>query len=341
EHAKAVASHLGTQHTELYVSADDALAVVPKLSAIWDEPFSDSSQIPTYLVSRLTRQSVTVSLSGDGGDELFGGYNRYTTAMRIWDHARHVPRPLRTMLGRVMTTPAAATAARAVAGVLPERVRPLGFVDRLPKVGRLLLEDSAEGMYQRLIAGGGDARELLRGDFDDHALAGWEATDWPDFRQFMMYADTLNYLPDDILVKVDRASMAVSLETRAPFLDYRVAEYAWRLPMSARIRNGVGKHIIREILERYVPRSLTDRPKMGFAMPVSSWLSGALRPWAESLLAADRLDREGLFDPIHVQSLWRDYLAGRTGLQDALWSILMFQAWWEENRPASPRGGLS
>lgn len=332
EHARAVANHLGTRHTDLYVSATDALAVVPNLARMWDEPFSDSSQIPTYLVSAMTREHVTVSLSGDGGDELFGGYNRYNAGMSLWRGGQRLPRPVRGAAAAAAGSPQALGAANAAARILPARFKPLGLADRLHKVRDLLGEDTVEGMYRRLISSGMEPDEVLKGGWQE-APGGPTASGWADGRQFMMYTDTLTYLPDDVLVKVDRASMAVSLEARAPFLDHRVVEYAWRLPMSAKIRGRVSKYILKEVLARHVPRNLTDRPKMGFAIPVGQWLRGPLRAWAEDLLAEDRVARDGFFQPAVVSALWRDYLAGQTGLQARLWSLLMFQDWWVEHQP--------
>lgn len=332
-HAKAVAEHLGTDHTELYVTASDALATVPRLASIWDEPFSDSSQIPTYLISALTRQHVTVSLSGDAGDELFGGYNRYVSGMRLWNAAERMPMLLRRAVAASLNHPASLKAASASMGLLPSRHRQLGLADRLPKIGQLLAEASPEGVYRRLVSNVVDPERIVLGGHEPRA-ASIDAPDFADFRQKMMYIDTMTYLPDDILVKVDRASMAVSLETRAPFLDYRVVEYAWRLPMSAKIRDGKGKHILREALYRHVPQALIERPKMGFAVPIEQWLTGVLRPWAEDLLDEGRLRREGFFDPVRVRALWNEQLSGRHRWHSQLWSILMFQAWWAEHQPA-------
>lgn len=340
EHAKAVANHLGTRHTELYVSAADALAVVPSLASMWDEPFSDPSQIPTYLVSAMTREHVTVSLSGDGGDELFGGYNRYNVGMRLWRGGQRIPRPLRRAAAASASSLAALAAANAAVRLFPARVRPMGLADRLHKVGDVLGEDTIEGVYRRLTRSGMDPDQVLQGGW--HEAAGEPSvSDWPDVRQFMMYTDARTYLPDDVLVKVDRASMAVGLEARAPFLDYRVVEYAWRLPMSAKVRGGVSKHILREVLARHVPRSLTERPKMGFAIPVGDWLRGPLRMWAEDLLAEERVARDGFFRPAAVSALWRDYQAGKSGLQAGLWGLLMFQAWWAENQPRPVRAAAA
>jgi asparagine synthase (glutamine-hydrolysing) len=337
-HAKSVAEHLGTDHTELYVTAGDALAIVPRLGSIWDEPFSDPSQIPTYLISALTRQHVTVSLSGDGGDELFGGYNRYVSGMQLWNVAQRFPMQLRKVVAAGLAHPACLKAVSSMMGLLPSRHRHLGLADRLPKIGQLFGEASPEGVYRRLVSNVIDPERIVLGGREPSAVSIADAPAFADFRQKMMFIDTVTYLPDDILVKVDRASMAVSLETRVPFLDYRVLEFAWRLPMSTKIRDGIGKHILREVLYRHVPRALVERPKMGFAIPMEQWLAGPLRPWAEDLLDEERLRREGFFDADRVRALWLDHISGRQRLHNQLWSILMFQAWWAEHRHQAATG---
>jgi len=328
EHAKAVAAHLGTDHTELYVTSDDALALVPRLSSIWDEPFSDSSQIPTYLVSELTGRHVTVSLSGDGGDELFGGYNRYVHGMRIWDAIGWAPYPARSFIARALAAPITGKAAAAALWPIP-RYRTLQLPDRLPKIAEVVGERSPQSVYKMLVSHFKSPERLVIDSEEPPTLLTREAPAFGDFRQTMMYIDTLTYLPDDILAKVDRASMAVSLEARVPFLDHRVVEFAWRLPLSAKIRNGQGKYILREVLSRYVPRSLFARPKMGFGVPIAAWLRGPLRDWAEALIDPTRLRDEGYLNPDEVRRLWNEFLAGSRH-HYRLWNILIFQAWLAE-----------
>ena len=328
-HAKAVTEHLGTDHTELYVTPEDALALIPRLPSIWDEPFSDSSQLPTYLVSELTRRHVKVSLSGDAGDELFGGYNRYFLAPRIWGAMSMLPHPLRRLLAGALRAPLTGRAAAALLSPL-RQYRTLNLPDRLPKVAEIVAERSREGVYRRLVSHFSNPEALVIGGRETEAPWAADMPQFGDFRQTMMYIDTLTYLPDDILTKVDRASMAVSLEGRIPFLDHRVVEFAWRLPLSAKIRAGRGKHILREVLYRHVPKSLIERPKMGFGVPIDEWLRGPLRDWAESLLDAGRLQQEGFFQAKPIRQLWSDHLSGRRRWHYHLWDILMFQAWLQE-----------
>jgi asparagine synthase (glutamine-hydrolysing) len=333
-HAKAVAKHLGTDHTELYVSPGDAIGLVPRLPAIWDEPFSDSSQLPTFLISELTRRHVTVSLSGDAGDELFGGYNRYFMAPRIWGGMSRVPYWARGLLAGALRAPLTGRTAAAVLSPF-RRYRTLNLRDRLPKVADVIGERSREAVYRRLISHFTDPASLVVGGREPETALTAAAPAFGDFRQTMMFLDTLTYLPDDILAKVDRASMAVSLEGRIPFLDHRVVEFAWQLPVSAKIRNGRGKHILREVLYRHVPKALVERPKMGFGVPIDDWLRGSLRQWAEDLLDPQRMREEGFLDPGPIQRLWSEHLSGRGRWHYHLWDILMFQAWLRENMPGT------
>jgi len=331
-HARAVAAHLGTRHTEIILGAEDALALVPELPRCWDEPFADSSQIPTLLVSRLARQHVTVALSGDGGDELFGGYNRYVWARRIWRSVAWLPHgPRRALAASTRAVrPAAwdllAKAARALGG---RRHVPQQVGARMHKLAELVAAPDAAHLYARLISAVDDPAALVVGGSDpesvltrsDALLDGLPPT------ARMMYLDLVSYLVDDILVKVDRASMAYSLEARAPLLDHRVVELAWRLPLSIRMRDGSGKWPLRTILERHVPRSLIDRPKMGFGVPVAEWLGGSLRPWAEELLSEQSLRQDGMLVPHAVRRLWAEYLGGARHRWSVLWGILMYLAW--------------
>lgn len=327
-HAKAVAGHLGTDHTELYVTSADTLDLVPRLPAIWDEPFSDSSQVPTFLVSEMTRQHVTVSLSGDAGDELFGGYNRYFLANKIWNATSSLPPHGRKLIAGLFRAPATSSLASMMMRLMPQRYRFTGLSDRMPKVAQIVEQGTPEALYQSLISHFTEPSAFVIEGREPEGLLMQSGPTFDDFRQKMMYLDTLTYLPDDILTKVDRASMAVSLESRVPFLDHRVVEYAWRLPMSAKIHGSRGKHILRSILGRYVPEALIERPKMGFGVPIGEWLLGPLRDWAEDLLDERRVRSEGFFDPVAVRTLWQENISGRRRWHNQLWDLLMFQAWW-------------
>lgn len=341
-HAGAVAAHLGTDHVELYVTAQDALNLVPRLPRIWDEPFSDSSQIPTYLLSALTRRHVTVSLSGDGGDELFGGYNRYVLAMRLMALGSRLGPGVTRRLARLVRSRAGLRLATGLMRLVPAGRRHLGLEDRLPKIAHTMEAASAEELYRRLVSHAAEPAELVIGGSEPAGPIEGGAGRFADVRQMMMHADAATYLPDDILAKVDRATMAVSLEARVPFLDHRVVEYAWRMPMSAKIRGGTGKYALRTLLDRHVPRALVDRPKAGFGLPLAEWLTGALRDWAEDLLAEDRLREEGFFDVGAIRSLWAEQLQ-RGGRHHEIWDVLMFQAWWDEQRAgdAVPRDAIA
>ncbi|TXH32357.1 MAG: asparagine synthetase B, partial [Burkholderiaceae bacterium] len=332
-HARAVAAHLGTAHTELRLSGGDALALVPQLPAMYDEPFADSSQLPTHLVMKLARQHVTVALSGDAGDELFGGYNRYFLGPKAWQRIRWMPPALRRAVGACLTAVPANTVNRLL-GPLAARAGVALPGDKAHKLGaRLRHVRDQDDLYVSLVSEWQDPAGMVLGGFMPPNLLD-DRTRWPhlgDPVARMMALDGLTYLPDDILVKVDRASMAVSLETRAPFLDREVIEFAWSLPMSMKLRDGKGKWLLRRLVDRDVPSALMDRPKMGFGIPLDQWLRGPLRDWAEALLDAGRLQREGYLDPQPIRAAWLKHQRGEASYGYRLWSVLMFQAWLAEN----------
>ncbi|MBT9568338.1 MAG: asparagine synthase (glutamine-hydrolyzing) [Thiobacillus sp.] len=334
EHAHAVARHLGTEHTELYVAPRDAMDVIPHLSSTYDEPFADSSQVPTCLVSHLARQHVTVSLSGDGGDELFGGYNRYFWARNIWRKLGWAPRPLRAALAGVLTTLPPSTwntAFQKLERWLPARLRYANPGDKLHKAAEILAVRSPEEIYLGLVSHWKHPAQLVPGSVEPLTLLTdpGQRADLPDFEHRMMLLDTVTYLPDDILTKVDRAAMAVSLETRVPLLDHRVVEFAWTLPLDMKIRHGQGKWLLRQVLYRHVPQAMMERPKMGFGVPIDHWLRGPLKAWAAALIEPGRLAREGFFDPVPIQKKWLEHQAGSRNWSYYLWDVLMFQAWHE------------
>ena len=332
EHARAVARHLGTDHTELYVTSAQALAVIPRLATLYDEPFADSSQIPTYLVSQMARAHVTVSLSGDAGDELFGGYTRYAMAARILQY----PKSLRKLLAGGLTSLSPLAWNRlfsALAPVLPKSMRFVLPGDKAHKLASILEAESQEVIYRRLVSTWLAPEDVVLGSKEPSTLLDDRAS-WANgvvFEHCMMFLDAMTYLPDDILVKVDRAAMGVSLETRVPFLDHRVVEFAWQLPLAMKIRDGQGKWLLREVLYKYVPKELIERPKMGFGVPIDSWLRGPLRDWAEALLDETRLHKEGFFHPRPIREKWAEHLSGRRNWQYLIWNVLMFQAWQEAN----------
>lgn len=337
-HALAVARHLGTDHSALMVTAQETRAVIPLLPSMYDEPFADSSQVPTHLVCRAARQQVTVALSGDGGDELFGGYNRYFWGPRVWDRLSWLPYPMRRGLGAFIR--GVPTGGWNAVGTVINQLQPRN--QRLARVGdkahklaaRLHGVRTMQDLYVSLVSEWQSPATVVAGAppeppsalADPLPLAGMG-----DDRLRMMYWDGVSYLPDDILCKVDRAAMAVSLETRVPLLDHRVAEVAWRLPLDMKIRGQLGKWALRQVLYRHVPRELIERPKAGFAIPVGQWMSGPLRGWAEDLIDPARLEREGYLDPGAVRQVWRQHLAGSHEWTARLWSVLMFQSWLEAN----------
>lgn len=334
EHAKAVAAHLRTDHHELYVSSKDALDTVPHLPLIWDEPFADSSQIPTLLVSRMARETVTVAMSGDGGDELFGGYSRYFLTQKIWNATGGLPIAMRPALSRLLRSPMTGSIASAVNQLLPASRRHSAIKDRLPKVADVIEAHDYMAVYHKLISHFDDPGALVKGGSEPPHRFDQAPLDLGSPIHQMMFMDTLTYLPDDILVKVDRASMAVSLESRVPFLDPEVFEFAWGLPIEYKIKGGSGKHILRELLYRHMPRQLIDRPKMGFGVPLGEWLRGPLSGWASDLLSPERLAREGIFEAEPISKMLRDQLSGQRDFHYKLWTILMFQAWYAEHLSA-------
>ncbi|MGH9291707.1 MAG: asparagine synthase (glutamine-hydrolyzing) [Acidimicrobiales bacterium] len=335
-HAAAVARHLGTEHTELLLSAPDTREVIAKLAHIYDEPFADSSQIPTYLVSRLARGQVTVALSGDGGDELFGGYNRHTFGPPILRAMGRVPDPFRRALARILTAPSPSSWDAFFArfgALLPRRARMRIPGIKVQKLARVLAVNGTDALY-RMVASTwqeGSLPMLGREPEDPFGLPP-VPIELDDEASRMMYLDLVSYLPDDILVKLDRATMAVSLESRVPMLDHRVVELAWRIPAEVKIKGTTGKWILRELLRRHVPSDLVERPKSGFGLPIGAWLRGPLRSWADELLARERLDAEGYLDSAAVHSCWQEHLGGTGDRTDKLWAVLMFEQWLETYR---------
>jgi asparagine synthase (glutamine-hydrolysing) len=335
--AAAVAAHLGTDHTAVHVGNAEAIEVIPHLADIWDEPFADVSQIPTYLVSRVARQDVTVSLSGDGGDELFAGYNRHAWLDRVWGRAVTVPAGARRTAGAALVGIPPAVIERAARAT---RILPVGWQVRNPstkvaKLSRVLMATDPDDAYRALTTHWDDATSLVLGN-DDGDMAqdrGRSPVSDGGITEQMLWSDLVGYLPDDILAKLDRAAMAVSLETRVPFLDRGILDLAWRLPLDAKLRGGQTKWVLRQVLGRHVPPALVERPKMGFGLPIGRWLRGVLSPWAEQLLDEGRLRQQGLLDPVPIRRAWDQHRTGRRDLGYELWDVLVLQSWLDRWMP--------
>jgi asparagine synthase (glutamine-hydrolysing) len=334
-YAKAVAGHLGTDHMELYVSEEDILSVIPKLSELYDEPFADSSQIPTFLVSQMAKKYVDVSLSGDAGDELFCGYSRYTSASKAWNKLSYIPLPLRKLLATSISSISIETLNRLTSPatkIFPSYLGDVNIGDKLHKGAELIKHKNIQGLYHGLISSWNNPEDLVIGAREPATIL-TNSVLQPKTNstvESMMAIDLLSYLPDDILTKVDRAAMGVSLETRIPFLDHRVVEFAWKLPLEYKLQDGVSKWILRQVLYKYVPKKLIERPKKGFGVPLAKWLRGPLRDWTELLLNEERLRREGFFNAEMVQNMWQEHLSCKRNWHHQLWNVIMFQSWLEK-----------
>ena len=336
KHAKGVAAHIGTEHTELFVSPNQALDVIPQLATLYDEPFADVSQIPTFLVSELARQDVTVCLSGDGGDELFGGYNRHVNGPALWRKLGWLPSGMRGRLSKLLTAIPPSywdSIFSHTSAVLPRSWRYSSAGDKIHKIAGMLSASSPDEIYDRLVSQWQMPEQIVSIPFQAHSAIRKSVcpAEFADLEHHMMFMDTTTYLPDDILVKVDRAAMGVSLETRVPMLDHRVVEFAWSLPLEMKIKCNEGKWLLRRLLDSHVPRSLIERPKAGFGVPIDSWLRGPLRAWAEELLDNNKLIQQGFFDSAHIRLKWQEHLQGKRNWSHQLWGVLMFQAWINKN----------
>jgi asparagine synthase (glutamine-hydrolyzing) len=335
-HAKEIAKHLGTEHHEYFLTPEETLNIIPKIPSIYDEPFADASQIPTFLVSQFARQHVTVCLSGDGGDEFFGGYKRYLWAKYFQKRINRFPAFFtNASAGFVSYIPARVwdRLLSPVKAFLPGELGGSYFGDKLHKIAEIIKGSEKDFFYKSLISHWRQTDNLVVGGTEP-LTANWEGLFAPNGLKLldqMMLTDMFLYLPDDILTKVDRASMAVSLEARVPFLDPRIAEFAWKVPEKMKLHKRSGKMILRQVLYRHVPKEMVERPKMGFGVPIDSWLRGPLKNWGEELLNEERLKTEGYFNPTMIREAWKQHQSGRRNLQFKLWNVLMFQAWLEKN----------
>ncbi len=329
-HAKKVADYLGTEHTDLLINPNDVISVIPELPKIWDEPFADSSQIPTLLVSKLAKQRVKVAISGDGGDEIFCGYNRYQIGFNLYKTAQYFPNSLVTYLAKKLQSSKGGMFEKYIAK-LPKKYRFQAINDRLIKLGFVLEHTKDINYYKTLVSLNHQPQDIVKNSKEKESLLTHFGS-WPnlsDFRETMMYLDAMTYLPGDILTKTDRASMSIGLELRAPFLDHKIIEYAWQMPLKYKLRRGKTKAPLRDILYTLVPKEIIDRPKMGFGIPIEDWLNGPLRDWAENLLDYDRLENEGFFHTEKVRMMWKDQLKGERRWHHQIWTLLMFQSWLE------------
>ncbi len=329
--AKSVANHLNTDHTEIYITPKETFNVLPEIPTLYDEPFSDLSQIPNFLISKLAKEKVKVSLSGDGGDELFGGYTRYKTISNLWKKLSYIPMPLRNFMSNglyLFNSMISNNHTSFAESYLPIKVK--DFLNKLQKAQGLLCQNNRNIFYRDFVSHLNNPELFVVEGTEPHTVLTSKTFEHDEIYDQMMALDMLTYLPDDILVKVDRAAMGVSLETRIPFLDHNIIEFAWSLPLSKKIRDGKGKWILRNLLNNYLPKNLTDRPKMGLGMPLDIWLRGPLSDWVESLLDEKKLNEEGFFNSYLIRQKWEEHKNNKKNWQYHLWDILMFQAWLEE-----------
>ena len=336
--SKDVAKHLGTDHTELYIQSKEVMDVIGKLPHLYDEPFADSSQLPAHVLCTMAKQHVTVCLSGDGGDELFCGYNRYVHAEKVWNAIKYLPCFARSLLAGVLNAMSPVFFDRIIV-ILTKVLPSLGSVKtgnsmiKIQKLANVLAAENFEGLYQLLVSYCIDPDAILLGPAEQvYVDPAGLASEWASKLDYMMYRDQLTYLRDDNLVKMDRAAMGVSLEIRLPLLDHRVVEYAWQVPLEFKLRENKSKWLLRQVLYQYVPVKLIERPKMGFSVPMAQWLRGPLRDWGEELLAPTRIILDGLFDATVVARFWREHLDGRRDHSMTLWALLVFQDWYQQNR---------